>query len=144
MIGGATLLALGLAMGGCVAPADAANPLPALALLAYMGFISAAAYSLWSMALAANPVSRVAVFGFMNPVFGAVLSALLLGETSVVSPVLAVVALALVSTGIIVVNRWGKNDTKGQSLRVISLILAHGRVNRIESLMKMTGTSRLA
>ena len=105
VIGGATLLVLGLAMGGRVAPADAANPLPALALLAYMGFISAAAYSLWSMALAANPVSRVAVFGFMNPVFGAVLSALLLGETSVVSPVLAVSALALVSAGIIVVNR---------------------------------------
>ena len=105
VIGGATLLVLGLAMGGRVAPADAANPLPALALLAYMGFISAAAYSLWSMALAANPVSRVAVFGFMNPVFGAVLSALLLGETSVVSPVLAVIALALVSAGIIVVNR---------------------------------------
>lgn len=105
VIGGATLLILGLAMGGRVAPADAANPLPALALLAYMGFISAAAYSLWSMALAANPVSRVAVFGFMNPVFGAVLSALLLGETSVVSPVLAVIALALVSAGIIVVNR---------------------------------------
>lgn len=108
VIGGATLLALGLAMGGRVAPADAANPLPALALLAYMGFISAAAYSLWSMALAANPVSRVAVFGFMNPVFGAVLSALLLGETSVVSPLLAVAALVLVSCGIIVVNRGEK------------------------------------
>ena len=113
VIGGATLLALGLAMGGRVAPADAANPLPALALLAYMGFISAAAYSLWSMALAANPVSRVAVFGFMNPVFGAVLSALLLGETSVVSPVLAVVALALVSTGIVVVNRG--SDAKAET-----------------------------
>ena len=108
VIGGATLLALGLAMGGRVAPTDAANPLPALALLAYMGFISAAAYSLWSMALAANPVSRVAVFGFMNPVFGAVLSALLLGETSVVNPLLAVAALVLVSCGIIVVNRGEK------------------------------------
>ena len=78
-----------------------------------MGFISAAAYSLWSMALAANPVSRVAVFGFMNPVFGAVLSALLLGETNVVSPVLAVVALALVSTGIVVVNRG--SDAKAET-----------------------------
>ena len=105
VIGGAMLLAAGLAMGGRIAPADAANPLPAVALLVYLGFISAAAYSLWSMALAANPVSRVAVFGFMNPVFGAVLSALLLDETSVVNPVLAVVALALVSTGIVVVNR---------------------------------------
>lgn len=108
VIGGAMLLAAGLAMGGRIAPADAANPLPAVALLVYLGFISAAAYSLWSMALAANPVSRVAVFGFMNPVFGAVLSALLLGETSVVNPLLAVAALVLVSCGIIVVNRGEK------------------------------------
>ena len=105
VIGGATLLAVGLAMGGHVAPADAASPLPAVALLAYLGFISAAAYSLWSMALAANPVSRVAVFGFMNPVFGVILSAVLLGETSVVSPLLAVAALVLVSAGIVIVNR---------------------------------------
>ena len=45
VIGGATLLVLGLAMGGRVAPADAANPLPALALLAYMGFIALALVS---------------------------------------------------------------------------------------------------
>ena len=88
-----------------MAPTDASNPLPALALLAYLGFISAAAYSLWSATLAVNPVSRVAVFGFMNPVFGVLLSALLLGETNVVSPLVAVAALALVSAGIVVVNR---------------------------------------
>ena len=57
------------------------------------------------MALAANPVSRVAVFGFMNPVFGVILSAVLLGETNVVSPFLAVAALVLVSAGIVIVNR---------------------------------------
>lgn len=108
VIGGAMLLAAGLAMGGHVAPADAASPLPAVALLVYLGFISAAAYSLWSMALAANPVSRVAVFGFMNPVFGVILSALLLGETNVVSPLLAVAALVMVSAGIVVVNRESK------------------------------------
>ena len=71
----------------------------------YLGFISAGAYSLWSLALAANPVSRVAVFGFMNPVFGVLLSAVLLGETNVVSPATAVAALALVSLGIVIVNR---------------------------------------
>ena len=105
VFGGAIMLAVGLVAGGRVAPADAANPLPALALLAYLGFISAAAYSLWSVALAANPVSRVAVFGFMNPVFGVLLSAVLLGETNVVSPAVAVTALALVSLGIVIVNR---------------------------------------
>lgn len=105
VLGGAVLLATGLVLGGHVSPADAANPAPALALLAYLGFISAGAYSLWSLALAANPVSRVAVFGFMNPVFGVLLSAVLLGETNVVSPAVAVAALVLVSLGIVVVNR---------------------------------------
>ena len=109
VLGGAIMLAAGLAAGGHVAPADAANPLPALALLAYLGFISAAAYSLWSLALAANPVSRVAVFGFMNPVFGVLLSAVLLGETDVVSPAVAVAALVLVSLGIVIVNRPEKD-----------------------------------
>ena len=103
--GGAFMLVFGLAFGGHIAPADAANPAPAILLLAYLGFISAAAYSLWSLALAANPVSRVAVFGFMNPVFGVLLSAVLLGEASAVNPLVAVAALALVSVGIIIVNR---------------------------------------
>lgn len=99
VIGGVVMLAMGLAMGGRVAPAAA------IALLVYLGFISAAAYSLWSATIAANDVSRVAVFGFINPVFGVILSALLLGETSVLSPALAVASLVLVSAGIIIVNR---------------------------------------
>ena len=111
VLGGAVLLATGLALGGRISPADAANPLPAVVLLAYLGFISAGAYSLWSLALAANPVSRVAVFGFMNPVFGVLLSAVLLGETNVVSPAIAVAALALVSVGIVIVNRTESGDS---------------------------------
>ena len=57
------------------------------------------------MLLSANPVSRVAVFGFMNPVFGVVLSALLLGEASAIDPLRATLALVLVSVGIVIVNR---------------------------------------
>lgn len=41
----------------------------------------------------------------MNPVFGVLLSAVLLGETNVVSPTVAVAALTLVSVGIVIVNR---------------------------------------
>ena len=47
-------------------------------LLIYMAIISAAAYSIWSILLKHNPVSRVAVFGFMNPIFDTILSAILL------------------------------------------------------------------
>ena len=110
--GGLVMMLVGFALGGHVAPANAANPLPACALLAYLGFISAAAYSLWSATLAVNPVSKVSVFGFMNPVFGVLLSALLLGETNVVSPVVAVGALVLVSAGIVIVNRKTLDGTE--------------------------------
>jgi drug/metabolite transporter (DMT)-like permease len=65
-------------------------------------------YSLWSVALACNPLSRVAVFGFMNPVFGVILSALLLNEGSVLDPATAIISLVLVSAGIIIVNRPAK------------------------------------
>ena len=77
----------------------------AIVLIIYMALISAVAYSLWSRLLAVNPVSRVSVFGFMNPVFGVLLSALLLGEGAGTSPVTVIVALLLVCSGIIIVNR---------------------------------------
>ena len=104
-IGGAAMLAAGVAAGGRIAPAPGANSAAAIALLVYMGFISAAAYSAWSATIAANDVSRVAVFGFVNPIFGVILSAILLGETDVLSPALAVVSLVLVCAGIVIVNR---------------------------------------
>ena len=77
----------------------------AIVLIIYMALISAVAYSLWSRLLAVNPVSRVSVFGFMNPVFGVLLSALLLGEGAGTSPVTVIVALLLVCSGIIIVNK---------------------------------------
>ena len=77
----------------------------ALPLLLYMAFISAGAYSLWSILLKYNPVSRVTVFGFMNPVIGVILSALILGEQNQAFTAFGLGALALVSLGIIIVNR---------------------------------------
>lgn len=100
--GGVVLLGCGLAMGGSLCPV---SPGPAFTLILYMGFISAMAYTLWSRLLAANPVSRVSIFGFMTPVFGAGMSAVLLGETDAVNPLFALIALALVSAGIVIVNR---------------------------------------
>jgi drug/metabolite transporter (DMT)-like permease len=47
----------------------------------------------------------VAVFGFINPVAGVILSALLLGEAHVLDPVVAAIALVMVSVGIVIVNR---------------------------------------
>ena len=78
---------------------------PAVALLLYMAMISAVAYTLWGVLLKYNPVSRVSVFGFMNPVFGVLLSALILGESAQALSIYALAALVLVSLGIYVVNK---------------------------------------
>ena len=82
--------------------------LSGIGLLVYLALVSAVAYSLWGILLKYNPVSRVTVFGFMNPVFGVLLSALLLGETDQASGILGLLSLLLVSVGIYVVNsgKW--------------------------------------
>ncbi len=72
--------------------------------LIYMGFISAGAYTLWGILLKYNPVSRVSVIGFVNPIMGVLLSALFLGESAEAFSVVSLLALLLVSAGIIIVN----------------------------------------
>ena len=54
------------------------------------------------------PVSKVTVFGFMNPVIGVILSALLLNETESLG-VSSVLALGLVCVGIYIVNAKDKD-----------------------------------
>ena len=78
LLGGAVMTVIGLLAGGSITLPE--SPLPAVLMLFYLAFISACAYSIWSLLLKYNPVSKIAVFGFMNPVCGVLLSALLLGE----------------------------------------------------------------
>ncbi len=112
IFGGLIMIAGGLLMGGRVT----VETLPQAMLLLYMAFLSAAAYSLWGILLKHNPVSKVAVFGFMNPVFGVIFSAVLLGEADQASGPTAVIALLLVCIGIFIVNRKpeGKEASNGQ------------------------------
>ena len=98
--GGLVLIAVGLIGGGRICPPSPA----AFLLLGYLGMLSAVAYSLWAVLLQHNPVSRVSIYGFMNPVCGVFLSALLLGEQGVFGPA-AGIALILVCVGIFLVNR---------------------------------------
>lgn len=98
-IGGAGLLAIGEIGGGHLSGFDVRS----LALLAYMAGLSAAAFALWSLLMKHNPVGMLAVFNFLIPVFGVLLSGLFLHE-----PVLAwknAAALALVCGGIWLVTR---------------------------------------
>ena len=104
IIGGIVLAIAGAALGGRLSGFSPASTI----LLLYMAFISAAAYTLWSILLRHNPVSRIAVFGFMNPVLGAILSALLLGEQNQAFSVYGLLSLVLVTAGIVIVYRLGE------------------------------------
>lgn len=99
--GGIILALIGLACGGRVI---GFTPVSSLLLL-YMGLISAVAYSMWSFLLKYNPVGKVAIFGFSNPVFGVILSALLLGEKNQAFTMQGLAALVLVCGGILLVNK---------------------------------------
>lgn len=70
----------------------------------YLALISAVAYTVWGLLLKYNPVSRVSVIGFMNPVFGVLLSATFLGESGEAFSLKNLVSLVLVCIGIYVVN----------------------------------------
>ncbi len=100
MIGGVILYAIGALMGGKLVFYSASCVL----LLLYMGFISAGAYTLWGVLLKYNPVSRVSILGFVNPVMGVLLSAIFLGEGREAFSLTGLLALLLVSAGIVIVN----------------------------------------
>lgn len=99
--GGIIMIIAGLLMGGSIHAASG----KAILLLLYLAMLSAVAYSVWGILLKYNPVSKVAVFGFMNPVFGVILSALLLHEGEQASGLMSIVSLILVCIGIYAVNR---------------------------------------
>lgn len=73
-------------------------------LLIYMALISSVAYSVWGILLKHNPVGKVAIYSFTNPIFSVLLSFAFLGETSSFGIEL-VIALAFVCIGIWLVNR---------------------------------------
>lgn len=107
-IGGLMLLFGGLAGGGAISGWSAGS----LALLGYMAVLSAVAFTLWAALLKHNRVGQVTVFNFLIPVFGALLSALFLGEAVLEWRNLA--ALVMVCGGIWLVT------TEAQAPRPVS------------------------
>lgn len=97
-VGGLLMIAVGGAFGGELSHIDGRG----MAVLVYLAFVSAMAYTLWGVLLKYNAVSKIAVFGFIIPAGGVILSALLLGEQ--VNIGMSFVCLALVSAGIVLVN----------------------------------------
>lgn len=101
LVGGIVMIAGGLAFSGRV---DISLSIVNFAALLYLALISAVAYTVWGLLLKHNPVSKVAVIGFTNPVFGVLLSALLLGETAEAFSFKNLISLVFVCLGIYIVN----------------------------------------
>lgn len=100
VFGGVVMTVVGLIFGGSIKVTSA----KAVFMLLYLALLSAAAYSLWSVLLKYNPVSKVTVFGFMNPIFGSIFSVVLLDESDAFG-IVTLFSLVLVSIGIYIVNR---------------------------------------
>lgn len=100
LFGGIIMLIVGLLMGGKVT----ITGINAIIMLIYLALISAVSYSIWSMLLKYNPVSKVTIFGFMNPVTGVILSAILLNEGQTFG-IESIGALIFVCLGIYIVNK---------------------------------------
>lgn len=104
LIGGIALVVIGLSFGGRIPHIDVG----AAFMLLYLAFLSACAFTLQGFLLKYNPVSKVAVFKSANPLFGAVFSAIVLSESKQLFNWFTLAALALVCTGIFVINKFGE------------------------------------
>ncbi len=94
-LGGLVMTVCGLCLGGTLPQVTVGG----IATLGWLSFVSACAYSLWSLLLKYHPVSNVAIFGVTRPLFGVALSAMLLNEVQNFSW-MTVAALFLVTAGI--------------------------------------------
>ncbi|MFC5469873.1 DMT family transporter [Cohnella suwonensis] len=99
LIGGVALVAIGAAGAG-IAPFSFSAE--AAWMLLYLAALSAVGFALWNTVMKYNKVGSISMYLFLIPVFGVILSALLLDEAL---HVYVWAALALVAAGIVIVNR---------------------------------------
>ncbi len=97
--GGLILTIIGYILGGNLTNFN----IKSTVLLIYMASLSAIAFALWSQLLKYNKVGVISVFNFLIPVFGTILSAIILKEN--IFDIKILVALLLVCTGIYLVYK---------------------------------------
>lgn len=102
-IGGVVLVVGGYVFGGTLSGFS----WKASALLAYLALLSSVAFALWTVLLKYNRVGLVTIFNFLIPIFGAILSAIFLGES--ILEWKNVLALVLVCTGIFLVTKENRD-----------------------------------
>lgn len=106
-LGGAVMLLIGIALGGRIAFASM------LPIIICLSVIYAVSYTLWAVLLKKSEASTIIIFSFVTPVFGVIFSELLLNEEGGVALPNLVIALVLVSVGIILNVMKGKRIEKG-------------------------------
>ncbi|UII57820.1 DMT family transporter [Cytobacillus spongiae] len=79
-------------------------------ILFYLAFLSAAGFILWNNVMKYNQVGKVSLYLFLVPVFGVMLSSILLKEQLYF---LVLIGLALVVAGILIVNKPQRKKAKG-------------------------------
>jgi drug/metabolite transporter (DMT)-like permease len=99
IFGSIMLIVIGKSAGGTLYIASAESGI----LLLYMALLSSVALVVWSTLYKYNKVGNITMYNFLTPIFGAILSAFLLGET--IWDVKNLVALVLACMGIWIVNR---------------------------------------
>ena len=102
-IGGIILIFFGLINGGSLKSIT----LPGIFLLTYMAFLSAIAFTIWTILSKYNKIGKIAIYNFLTPVFGTLLSAIFLGDN--LFNWYHLFALILVCVGIYIVNTVKKD-----------------------------------
>lgn len=96
--GGVLLLIAGFVTGGKL---DFSS-IKALLVLFWLAFVSAAAFAIWTALLKHHHASRICVFNLLVPVFGTLLSGIMLGES--VFGIEMIVSVVLICAGIFISN----------------------------------------
>lgn len=107
-IGGLILIAVGFGFGGQVMPTGAGSYF----MLLYLALISSVAFTLQGHIVKYNPISKFAVYKSTNPLFGAVFSAIILGESEQLLSYYTIIAIILVCLGIFIINKFGEQHKK--------------------------------
>ncbi len=103
-IGGVILTILGVVFGGTLKGFTVVST----CLLIYMALLSSVAFVVWTQLLKYNKVGIISVFNFLIPVFGTLLSGIILGEN--IFDIRILIALILVCYGIFLVYRVKKKS----------------------------------
>ncbi len=101
MLGGAVLAIVGYTKGGQLS----ITTFPQVAILMWLVMVSAVAFGLWTLLLRDNDVSLVSMYKFMIPIFGVIMSLLVLGTEGANFGLHTLIGLMFICGGIIIVQK---------------------------------------